>query len=57
MNSFQQFILTSKYISSQRRLFEFQRRFIYNKQFYLTYEDLYTRYLPLNSSRLRISQI
>ena len=34
-------ISTLKYVFSQRR-------FTYNKQFYLIYKDLYTRYLFLN---------
>ena len=61
MNSLQQPTLTLRYISSQRRLntsFRSESRSsTYRDQLYLTYENLYTRYSPFNSSSMRISQI
>ena len=49
----QNFTLISKYVSSQRRLFE-SRSFIYRDQFYFIYENLYIRYSLFNLLRLRI---
>ena len=53
MNSSQQFISISKYVSSQRRSFE-SRSLTYRDQSYIIYENLYARYSILNSLSIRM---